>query len=148
MPKGATSALACQTRTLQSAGPTSLKGRERALTWRPQQDLRGNVWFARRRRVPLATLADLRSRRPCKDRLSVGTLVRHRRREQASMQKAERTKALYAGSFDPVTRGHLDVLRKALMTFDTVHVAIGTNVRKQRAFSVEESLRLIEQSVI
>jgi pantetheine-phosphate adenylyltransferase len=64
------------------------------------------------------------------------------------MHKAQRTKALYAGSFDPVTRGHLDIIRKALMTFDAVHVAIGTNVRKQRAFSVEESLALIKQSVI
>ncbi|MCA3708674.1 MAG: pantetheine-phosphate adenylyltransferase [Phenylobacterium sp.] len=64
------------------------------------------------------------------------------------MQKAERTKALYAGSFDPVTRGHLDVIRKAMATFDTVHIAIGTNVRKQRAFSIEESLDLIKQSVL
>jgi pantetheine-phosphate adenylyltransferase len=64
------------------------------------------------------------------------------------MRKAQPTKALYAGSFDPVTRGHLDVIRKALMTFDAVHVAIGTNVRKQRAFSIEESLGLIRQSVI
>jgi pantetheine-phosphate adenylyltransferase len=64
------------------------------------------------------------------------------------MQKAERTMALYAGSFDPVTRGHLDIIRKALMTFDAVHVAIGTNVRKVRAFSVEESLRLIKDSLI
>ena len=64
------------------------------------------------------------------------------------MRKAQRTKALYAGSFDPITRGHLDIVRKALMTFDSVHVAIGTNVRKQRAFSVEESLDLIKLSVI
>ena len=64
------------------------------------------------------------------------------------MQKAARTKALYAGSFDPVTRGHLDIVRKALATFDAVHVAVGTNVRKQRAFGVEESLRLIRSSVI
>lgn len=63
------------------------------------------------------------------------------------MRKAERTKALYAGSFDPITRGHLDIIGKALMTFDTVHVAIGTNVRKQRAFDVEESLGLIARSV-
>jgi pantetheine-phosphate adenylyltransferase len=63
------------------------------------------------------------------------------------MKKPERTKALYAGSFDPVTRGHLDIIRKALATFDAVHVAIGTNVRKQRAFGVEESLRLIRESV-
>lgn len=63
------------------------------------------------------------------------------------MQRARRTKALYAGSFDPITRGHLDIIRKALTTFDSVHVAIGTNVRKQRAFSVEESLGLIRQSI-
>lgn len=64
------------------------------------------------------------------------------------MGKAARTKALYAGSFDPITRGHLDIIGKALMTFDAVHVAIGTNVRKQRAFSVEESLELIDRSIV
>jgi pantetheine-phosphate adenylyltransferase len=64
------------------------------------------------------------------------------------MRKAGKTKALYAGSFDPITRGHLDIIRKALTTFDAVHVAIGTNVRKQRAFTVEESLHLIRQSAI
>jgi pantetheine-phosphate adenylyltransferase len=64
------------------------------------------------------------------------------------MRKAERTKALYAGSFDPITRGHLDIIDKALMTFDAVHVAIGTNVRKQRAFSIEDSLQLITRSVV
>ena len=63
------------------------------------------------------------------------------------MRKAERTKALYAGSFDPITRGHLDIIGKALMTFDAVHVAIGTNVRKARAFSLAESLRLVGASV-
>lgn len=63
------------------------------------------------------------------------------------MRRAQETKALYAGSFDPVTRGHLDIIRKALATFDAVHVAIGTNVRKQRSFSVKESLHLIKQSV-
>ena len=63
------------------------------------------------------------------------------------MRKTGRTKALYAGSFDPVTRGHLDIIGKALMTFDAVHVAIGTNVRKQRAFTVEESQGLIGQSI-
>ncbi len=63
------------------------------------------------------------------------------------MRKAARTKALYAGSFDPITRGHLDIIGKALMTFDAVHVAIGTNIRKQRAFGVEESVRLIRRSI-
>lgn len=58
------------------------------------------------------------------------------------------TKALYAGSFDPVTRGHLDIIGKALKTFDAVHVAIGANVRKTRTFGVGESQRLIVQSII
>jgi pantetheine-phosphate adenylyltransferase len=64
------------------------------------------------------------------------------------MRKTGRTKALYAGSFDPITRGHLDIIGKALMTFDAVHVAIGTNVKKRRAFDVEESRRLIAHSIL
>ena len=63
------------------------------------------------------------------------------------MRKSGPTKALYAGSFDPVTRGHLDIIGKALMTFDAVHVAIGTNVRKGRTFGVQESRQLIVDSV-
>jgi pantetheine-phosphate adenylyltransferase len=64
------------------------------------------------------------------------------------MRKTGKTKALYAGSFDPITRGHLDIIGKALMTFDAVHVAIGTNVKKQRTFGVEESQRLIVRSIV
>jgi pantetheine-phosphate adenylyltransferase len=63
------------------------------------------------------------------------------------MRKPPTTKALYAGSFDPVTRGHLDIIGKALRTFDTVHVAVGTNVRKARLFGVEESQALIARSI-
>lgn len=63
------------------------------------------------------------------------------------MRKAARTKALYAGSFDPITRGHLDIVGKALMTFDAVHVAIGTNVRKTRTFDVAQSQELIRASI-
>lgn len=64
------------------------------------------------------------------------------------MRKAATTRALYAGSFDPVTRGHLDIIGKALMTFDVVHVAVGTNVAKVRMFGVEESQALIVRSII
>ena len=63
------------------------------------------------------------------------------------MRKSVTTKALYAGSFDPVTRGHLDIIGKALLTFDTVHVAIGANVRKARMFGVEESQQLLVRSI-
>lgn len=62
--------------------------------------------------------------------------------------KADRTIALYAGSFDPITLGHLDIISKAMATFDHVHIGIGKNPRKTRLFSVEESLDLIQRTVM
>ena len=63
------------------------------------------------------------------------------------MDRLVNTTALYVGSFDPITKGHLDVLGKALKTFDTVYVAIGQNPKKTRMFGIEESKHLIEQSI-
>ncbi len=54
--------------------------------------------------------------------------------------------AIYAGSFDPLTNGHLDVLRGALVIADTVFVAIGIHPGKKPLFSFEERLALIEKS--
>lgn len=54
-----------------------------------------------------------------------------------------KTIALYAGSFDPITRGHLDILDKALATFDTVHLSIGINPNKRRLFDIESKLAFI-----
>ncbi|PHP65042.1 pantetheine-phosphate adenylyltransferase [Zhengella mangrovi] len=54
-------------------------------------------------------------------------------------------KAIYAGSFDPLTNGHLDVLHGALALADTVFVAIGIHPGKKPLFSFEERLRLIEE---
>lgn len=45
--------------------------------------------------------------------------------------------ALYAGSFDPFTNGHRDIVRKAAALFDEVVVLIGVNVAKRRAFDAE-----------
>ena len=45
--------------------------------------------------------------------------------------------ALYAGSFDPYTNGHHDIVRKAAALFDRVDVLIGVNVRKARRFDAE-----------
>jgi pantetheine-phosphate adenylyltransferase len=53
--------------------------------------------------------------------------------------------ALYSGSFDPVTNGHLDVLRGALAMADIVFVAIGIHPGKAPLFSFDERLRMIEQ---
>lgn len=46
--------------------------------------------------------------------------------------------AIYAGSFDPITLGHLDVLRRARRMFDGIVLAIGRNPEKQSLFSPEE----------
>lgn len=50
---------------------------------------------------------------------------------------------LYAGSFDPVTRGHEDVIRRSLSFVDRLVVAVATNVSKQPLLSIEERKRLI-----
>ncbi len=51
--------------------------------------------------------------------------------------------AIYPGTFDPVTKGHLDILRRACRLFDRVLVAIAPNEGKQPLFTVEERLALI-----
>ena len=56
------------------------------------------------------------------------------------------TKAIYAGSFDPLTNGHLDVLRSALALADTVYVAIGIHPGKKGLFSFEERLAMVQES--
>ena len=53
--------------------------------------------------------------------------------------------ALFPGSFDPFTNGHLDVVRRGLALFDEVIVAIGTNSSKQRHLSVEQMLVLLNE---
>lgn len=52
--------------------------------------------------------------------------------------------ALYAGSFDPLTNGHLDVLKASLAVADTVYAAIGIHPGKKPLFSFEERVGLIE----
>lgn len=61
--------------------------------------------------------------------------------------KPTKTRALYAGSFDPITRGHIDIIRKALMTFDVVHVAVGVNPLKTGLFDPAERVELIRASL-
>jgi pantetheine-phosphate adenylyltransferase len=52
--------------------------------------------------------------------------------------------ALYPGSFDPVTNGHLDVVRHAVGLCDRLVVAIGVNPGKKPLFSTEERLEMVE----
>jgi pantetheine-phosphate adenylyltransferase len=56
------------------------------------------------------------------------------------------TVALYPGTFDPLTNGHLDLIKRSVRMFDKVVVAIFENPAKGPLFSVEERRRLIEES--
>ncbi len=55
--------------------------------------------------------------------------------------------AVYPGSFDPITNGHLDLLERGLKIFDRIVIAIATNPAKQPVFSLEERLELIRLSL-
>ncbi len=55
--------------------------------------------------------------------------------------------AVYPGSFDPVTNGHLDLIRRATGIFDRLVVAVLRNVEKQSLFTLEERLELLRESV-
>jgi pantetheine-phosphate adenylyltransferase len=54
--------------------------------------------------------------------------------------------AIYAGSFDPVTRGHEDLIRRSLGFVDRLIVAVASNVAKQPLFSVEERTAFIREA--
>ena len=51
--------------------------------------------------------------------------------------------AIYAGSFDPITRGHEDLIRRSLEFVDRLVVAVATNVSKQGLFTAEERIAFI-----
>ena len=55
--------------------------------------------------------------------------------------------AIYPGSFDPFTNGHLDVVRRAAKLFDRVIVAVASNDSKQPLFSQEERVALVKQAI-
>jgi len=54
--------------------------------------------------------------------------------------------AIYPGSFDPITNGHLDILRRATRLFDRVYVAVLKNSEKRALFSAEERLEMIKEA--
>ena len=55
--------------------------------------------------------------------------------------------AIYAGSFDPVTHGHVDLIRRSLAFVDRLVVAVANNAAKQPVFSVEERIEFIRDAV-
>ena len=55
--------------------------------------------------------------------------------------------AIYPGSFDPVTNGHLDILERGLKLFDKIIIAILTNPKKNFLFSLNERIEMLEESL-
>lgn len=56
------------------------------------------------------------------------------------------SRALYAGSFDPITLGHLDLIKRSAAIFDHVVVAVGHNPEKPGLFTVDERLNMIKDA--
>ena len=55
--------------------------------------------------------------------------------------------AIYPGSFDPVTNGHLDIIERGLKLFDKIIIAILTNPDKKFLFTLEERVQMLEASM-
>lgn len=55
--------------------------------------------------------------------------------------------AVYPGSFDPITCGHLDIIKRASRQFDNVIIAVLNNTAKKPMFTAQERVRLIEKSI-
>ncbi len=56
-------------------------------------------------------------------------------------------RALYTGSFDPVTRGHLDIIERAARVFDDLEVVVGNNPAKQYVFTLEERVGFLRNAI-
>ena len=56
--------------------------------------------------------------------------------------------AMFPGSFDPFTAGHLNILKRALTMFDEVVVAVGVNIDKRGFFSNEKRIEIIRQATV
>ena len=66
------------------------------------------------------------------------------------MNKSERKRiqtAVYPGSFDPVTKGHIDILKNGAEIFDKVIIAVANNSEKNSFLTVRERVELIKESV-
>ncbi len=63
------------------------------------------------------------------------------------MSKSAKSAAVYAGTFDPITNGHLDIIRRARSVFSTVYVAVAGSSSKKVWFSAEERVAMVNEAV-
>ena len=55
--------------------------------------------------------------------------------------------AVFPGSFDPITKGHVDLVNRAIPLFDKIIVAVGINSQKRYLFSLEKRLEMLENTI-
>ncbi len=73
-------------------------------------------------------------------------MLRGRRADiMARMTESKPITAMFPGTFDPLTNGHLDLIRRARTMFDRLIIAVGTNPEKRELFTPEERLDMIRQ---
>ena len=58
-----------------------------------------------------------------------------------------KSSAIYPGTFDPITYGHIDVIKKSLKIFDKVIVAAAENINKDYLFTIDERVEIIKDSL-
>jgi pantetheine-phosphate adenylyltransferase len=56
-------------------------------------------------------------------------------------------KAIYPGIFDPITKGHIDIIQRSSQLFESVEVVVGYNPKKKTLFSVEDRIELIAECI-
>ncbi|MGB5866752.1 MAG: pantetheine-phosphate adenylyltransferase [Arcobacteraceae bacterium] len=56
-------------------------------------------------------------------------------------------KAIYSGTFDPITNGHIDILKRALKVYDEVILAVATSAAKQPMFNINTRLKIIQEAI-
>ena len=64
---------------------------------------------------------------------------------QAALKPGQSRHALYPGTFDPITNGHLDIIHRGLRLFDRITVLVAINVNKEPLFELTERCQLIRE---
>ena len=65
---------------------------------------------------------------------------------QVTSVQSARKHALYPGSFDPITCGHVDIVQRGLEIFDRVTIAVARNIKKSPIFSFDERVEMIQET--
>lgn len=55
--------------------------------------------------------------------------------------------AVYPGTFDPATNGHIDIIERALKLFDKLHILVGDNPQKEPTFTAEERVEMLKEAL-